>query len=464
MHKPSVVVRAAALTFISAAVAQAAPTGIYSNLAGHVTNTPPAGGAFAIGTTSSSAFDRPFLSPDGLRWIIGAIAEGTTDLDLVIVGGGTTNAGAIEVARESVTAIPGEPASLIDAVNTQMGINIAGGFAFSADTTAATGTDQVVFSGVGTTLSVAAREGQAAPGGSSAQNYGATLNAAHIQNSGQVNFRSVMTPTTTNQRLYAGATVFAETDVTIPGSQLTLPAQSIDNFTSDRYVSSADGSVRLYHADLNGATATDLVMVRNNTVLAQEGSVLPGSSFSSLVSSLSADAGSQQLSPNGAHYAFRGSNADGTDWVYRNGSVIAQTDGPIFIGASESFDDAAFAATFFLNAVNNNGDYVIGGTTNIGDVNKDAVLVYNGLFVFLREGDPVDLNGNGLLDDNAYIDVFGNDDGVLTDDLHYYFVAALQDSNNVSIGNAFLVTQIPEPGFLSGALLGLASLARRRRG
>ena len=37
------------------------------------------------------------------------------------------------------------------------------------------------------------------------------------------------------------------------------------------------------------------------------------------------------------------------------------------------------------------------------------MLVANGCVVVAREGDPLDLDGNGQYDDNAYINAFGND-------------------------------------------------------
>jgi hypothetical protein len=161
---------------------------------------------------------------------------------------------------------------------------------------------------------------------------------------------------------------------------------------------------------------------------------------------------------------FRGGVSDGTDFVVKNGTVVAATDQPIVAGATELFDDAPFTATFFANAINNNGQFVIGGTTNSAlGTDFDAVLVFNNQFVIAREGDPVDLDGNGLFDDNVFIDVFGNDDLTLTDDLQVHFVASLQDANNVAVGNALMVITVPEPASMTMLATGALLFARRRR-
>jgi hypothetical protein len=315
-------------------------------------------------------------------------------------------------------------------------------------------------------LSAAAREGSPSP--VAGQNFGATNDSANILATGSTAFRSVLAPTTTKQIAVSSGTVVAETDVTIPAGQLVSPDQSLDNIASERFVVSANGSSTLYKGDLNVTTTSDDFIAYNGRIVAQEGALIPGTSLTANVGVISGDAGSQQLSANGSHYAFRVALADGsaataTDVVVKNNVVVAATDLPIFSGATEIYDDAPFSTTFFINAVDNLGNYVVGGTTN-GDVNKNAVLVYNNTSIVARENDAVDLDGNGVLDDGVFIDTFGNDDSFLTDDGRYFFVASLRDTAGAAVGNAFLSVNvaIPEPTTL-GVVLGGAVLALTRR-
>ena len=77
---------------------------------------------------------------------------------------------------------------------------------------------------------------------------------------------------------------------------------------------------------------------------------------------------------------------------------------------------------------------------------SNGVLVANGEMEVAREGEPLDIDGNGLFDDNAYINTFGDDDAVLTDGRMLYLVITMRDDAGASIGDAFVsvdLTSIP---------------------
>lgn len=443
------------------------PTVIFSNIASSPSSDVPGipGLKFKAGTTSSTAFDRPFVSPDGTRWVFGGFVEApTSDDDVIVVGQGVTGAGA------SVRVRAGTPTSFdanvnYNAINTHLGINNAGQVSFSGTTTATS--SQYIGFHDGTSVQRIAQQGGPTPIAGST--WTATLNGANLTGSGLIGYQGTTTPTPTQQLTVLAGSIVSQNNVTIPTGQLA-PAQTNNTLTSNSFRVSDDGLHTMYRTTLNGPTATNTVVVLDNQVLAQLGVPVPGWSNMANISSIASEAGSVHLSRNGQHWAFRGAVNDGsgaanqTDFVLVNGNVVAATDMPIFAGATELYDDAPFAQTFFVNTTNNLGDYVIGGTTNSADAARNAVLVFNHSRVIAREFDPVDLDGNGLLDDDAFIDIFGNDDGALTDDLNFYFVASLRNSAGSAIGNALLVVTIPEPSAgLSWALIGVGTLLLKRR-
>ncbi|MDZ4771959.1 MAG: CHRD domain-containing protein [Planctomycetota bacterium] len=95
--------------------------------------------------------------------------------------------------------------------------------------------------------------------------------------------------------------------------------------------------------------------------------------------------------------------------------------------AQEQWDDADFAACYFAHTGNAAGDYLVAGVTNAPSA-VNGVVVLNGTTVILREGDPVDVDGNGLYDDNAFLQNFGNDDFTLLEDGSVAFSCTLRDA------------------------------------
>ncbi len=139
--------------------------------------------------------------------------------------------------------------------------------------------------------------------------------------------------------------------------------------------------------------------------------MVPGSTFSSPVSSFADD----WMESNGDWFV-RGSNVDGQAWLLRNGVVIAASGQPITPGSTELWTTA-----FRDVKGDNRGNYVISGHTNNADTTHDDVLVLNGTRVIARESDPVDLNGNGLADDDMFLGVMVADRSAFNNDGYYYF-------------------------------------------
>jgi uncharacterized repeat protein (TIGR01451 family) len=348
---------------------------------------------------------RIFRSSSGNYWVIAADTDAvdvTSDRVMLRGQGATFEV----VAREGVTTVGGLPIGTFDAV---MGVNNNGDFAFGAPLSTA----DMIAKSVGGGLTLVALEAQAVPSIPGAT-YGTTSNAATIQNDGTVSFYSnlVGPPTTSDTAVFTddGNTLVAQEGVTIPGNQnggLMDTYRVIDTGATlgQGFFMAGDGVRYSLRGAIGPADTDDLVNVIDGNVAIQEGTLLPG--FASLVSAINMN----NMETDGTWFAY-GSNADTIDWVVRNGTVIATTDAPIFSGATELFDDAQFAQTFFFAIGNPAGDYIVGGLTNAETI-ANAVMVLNNRRVVLRENDPIDLDNDGSFDDNAYIHIFRDDFAIL---------------------------------------------------
>lgn len=458
---------AAALCVAAGAQAQGVRA-LYTNLQASPTSLIPGGGGLRFNTGTTTQFDRPYVSANGQYFIFTAISNsGATATDEVVVVGSLSTGfitAANMVAREGITEI--EPGRTIDSasIGRNAAINSMGQFVFQANLSGATTDDEVIVKGsnfMSPSLLVAVREGQSVGALAPTILLGATIDSPGIADNGKIGFRATLTGAPTGQTTAAlfndGATLAAQVGVTVP-TGLMGPAATWQNIGIDDFYLNASGTGWLAAGDTNGATTQDGIIAVNNTVMIQEGFPLPGSMHPSTVS---ATIGEAIMAPGGAWMA-RGSFADTLDWVVYNGTPVSITGNTVPGGLpGETFDQAIFTATYFALAANGVGDYVYGGVTNAADVNANAVIVWNNLMVVAREGDPVDIDGNGLYDDDAFISVFNNDDMFLTDDNFLYFFADLRDGAGATIGQAFLVLQVPTPG--AAAFFGFAALALRRR-
>jgi hypothetical protein len=452
----------AAGTALSMSAAQAQIRVIFSNLPGDPSNVVPSlENGWKPGVTSQ--FDRPFLSPDNSRWVIGGFANEAATADRVVVSGmGPTRTGAVLILQEGPA--PFEAGRNYSFVDTELAINDSGVVALAADLDGSTANDEtlLVYNADGTFNRLVLREDQAEPTGLFPGNHvGSVIDSPGITNDGRVSFKTLfdgpgtatpVLPLTANNNDF----LFIEAT---PGGVLTMIAQegvtpvevggaNWDLFDAGDFYMSHDGTRWIAQGNDEGPTTMDQVGVYHNgltsTAVIREGTAVYGPALVTTTG-----AAELFMSRLGGHWIANGSNSglDTNDWVVFDGTRVAGTDEDIAPNqpTGELFDDAPFAATFFSIACNNVGDYIVGGVTNNANANTNAVIVLNGTRVVVREGDPVDVNGNGIDDDNVYVSVFNNFDNVLTDDLHYYFMADLRDGALTSLGQAFLVVNLALP-------------------
>ena len=398
--------------------------------------TSPLSDVPGIAGAKFSSFDRPALSPNGMQWAITADTDLPTNEDDVLLVNGSV------VLREDDSPSFVDPGEVINFFDQGIGINDAGQFVFSNDTDGATTSDEYIVRGEpGGTYTVIAREGDQITGAPAGWLNG-QLNTTALTASGDVGYESDNVTGTPNGTaddtvVMLGSTLLGQKGVTVPAGQLSGLAQTWEFFDFEDLFVSSDGAHYILQGDLDGDTVEeDDIVVVDGTVVIQENYPLPGGP-ADVVDSLGIFG--VYMSHSGDWMADGDFDVTDADWVVYNGALVAMEGNPIHVGTTEAYD----SGSFFVNVCNGVGDYLVGGTTDAADSTRNAVIVLNNERVIVREGDPIDLDGNGLFDDDLYYNFFGSDDFRLTDDLKLYFVSTVRDgSSTSSIGDVFVMMDL----------------------
>ncbi|MBX3462991.1 MAG: hypothetical protein KF830_07460 [Planctomycetes bacterium] len=400
---------------------------LHVNTPGHPTNVVPGLGIpFRAGGTGTSAFERPYISSNGLHLAINVVAAATTaDDDVLLLNGAV-------LLREGSPA-PWAPGQNVGTIDAELAINDAGDILLGNNVAPATTLDDYIALYSGGVWTVLAQEGQPTPVGGT---WGSTIDSCALSNTGTACYRGttiVGLPTASNAVVVLGGGQLQK-GVDVPLLQAGGGTATWENFTINRVLISPDGSTFVVVGDTNAATSVDAVLTVNNVVLIQEGFPLPGSSFVNAVSAI----GNAWIDGAGNWYA-RGSNqTTGDDWMVRNGVLVAESSGTdeIVPGSGEHWDDATFATCFFAFDGNALGQFLICGVTDAPAVANGVIVFddgFGGRYVVVRENDPVDLDGNGLFDDDRFFNTFGDDDVRLLDDGSIVFTATLRNGAGTAV-------------------------------
>lgn len=424
---------------------------IYTNVVGHPANNVPGTGGlpFFFSATGTTVFVRPNVALDG-QWVIEVDIDsgGTTDDNAYIRNGEL-------VLREgdSTAFAAGETWGTCD---DNVGINSTGAILLTNNlngSAATTADDVVVMIDAAGNQTLIAREGDLVDAilpALAGATWDDSMDGPILTEVGQMGWIADGldgTPGGTaddDVGLLGGAVLYQRG--VVPAGQAGGATETWENFDFQDFHVSLDGSVTMMQGDLTGATTDDDVLAVNGVIVLQENQPIPGSGFvepidaSGIVESW--------MDPVGNWFARGDNDVTNQDWVVRNGVVVAATQATmeIFPGAGEHWDDSAFSAGFFAFDGNSSGSYMIGGVTDAA-ADRDGVLVVypaaGSAYVALREGDPVDMDGNGLFDDDTFIRTMGNDDCLLLEDGSILATVTLRDSLLAAKGSAFVRVGAP---------------------
>ena len=391
--------------------------------------------AGAPAVTNFKSMEDLFLAEDGSMWIVRGRTQQGTDLENICVRG--TSAGSYSNFAQEGQPIPGgAPLELYEFFGSATGrFNDFNQFAYSARArggVASVFQKVLVWDGVNTAIVMQMGDlytglVDLAPATSGDETVGNSIGSIHLLDDGTIGSQDstiVAIHSSRRPAIFYDDVAFHQNGVTsvIPfggGSPVLWSTLSANGFYS-----SFDGAHWVALGTIGVSPSLMQVLAYDGAVVLQVNAAVPGSALvlgAILNSNITGD---------GTWYA-RGRDSSSTaatapDWFVIQGALIVETGDPL--APAENYGD-----TFFAVAANDSGRWALISNTNSGNPASNEVLVRDGV-VLLREGDPVDVDGNGLFDDGAFIGrgnntlpAFAADKLRMTDGGVIYVVAHLND-------------------------------------
>ncbi len=437
-HKIAV---AAALVVASPAFGQV--RALYTGSAGLPTSNVPGqpGLVFNDGTSTQTAFGRPFVSPSGN--LVGFRGDTETSgqfFDEVYVVAPINNPMAGFSLREG-TAVGGavdgrvivnidERVGLIDSVD-------GGQFAFTSQTRVGntfSNSDGVFYYAAPDVITAAAPGQSIQQGGALAEG---NFDSAYAAPEGFVGFSGGTTD-------FDDAVIYNSNVLVSEGTALAGAPAATATFEFGQTYFGENGSSYLTEARSFPSSRTVDTAVVDGSVVAVGGQIIPDSGFAApAVDSLFAPNGSG-MNEAGVWWA-RGSNVDGVEWALVDGDVVAATGDSV---------DGSLETWLEIDGVSADaaGNYIVLGVTSLGE----QAIAYNGTTVLARQGDSIDLTGLEIRD-------FSVNDIVLSNAGDAVFAARLRTDAGANAGHSLLTVAVPEPATASLVAVVGGILLRRRR-
>jgi hypothetical protein len=437
---------------------------IYTKYAGSPTSAIPGpvdlNGAPA--TSDWKAIESMVISPGGGHWLVKGRTNLGSDLEhIVVIGSGRTGTMLVQEgqfapgggADERYENFGGGQSSAPAPIGRFDG---TGKFAFSSEVrVGATGqtypaNGERIFVWNGSTFSVAVAQNDpytgvfdtpTAPGGGSPgdETAGSALSAVHLLNNGTVGFNDA-TIAHTGFTLAIGNfynhALFHQgggTDTVIGLGGVGTPTFAASTgVPKDRFVTTPDGQHWMMVGTIAGSPSRN-VLVRDGTVIVQ--AAQPPVAGVANVGTISNFA----LLPNGHWFAWGTYQAQGGFWALKDGALAARTGDPITTGSTETW-----GSTVYMLTGNQRGDWAIQGTTSAAAAANEVLVAHAAgtESVLAREGDMVDINNDGVDNDNAFLGsgggsgpTFINTTMGMSDDGWLYFFADIHDSSGADLNS-----------------------------
>jgi len=401
--------------------------------------------------TNFRAMELLRVSPDGNHWVLKSRNQLGSDLETQLVyGTGNTR---LMLAQEGQPIPGGAAGELYDFMGSIVGrFNENNEFAYSAR---ARGGVAAVFHKVlrwdsvngytlrfqmGDAISGCSDAGGTNPPGN--ELVGNSVGAIHLLNDGRIGaydnsvtqmsslFRPVLMYKADGAGNAGSLDAFKQRGVWTPTSLGGFGDLALTGL-SDTFLTTPDGAHWGVTGSYNNGLDTLDFFAFDNVVQLQEGELIPGSS--GLVASTFVGF---EVTPDGSWHVRGGTGT--AAYAIRDGVTIAVSGSAVTGSTPENWVGTAFTA---FNG-NNAGDYVLAGKTSNADTGLDDVIVVNGNRIILREGDPVDVDGNGLFDDNAFVGrgnntltSFVTDTIFITANREVYAVVNLRDGAGVDLNS-----------------------------
>jgi len=402
--------------------------------------------------TGTTHFDRIYGHPGG-HWILTAHADLPSGEDECLIADGEL------VLREGDPAPWTSSGERCGTLDRRCSINGRGDLVFATNTSANALDDYLPVRWASGAWEVAAREGGAVPGLVQATLDDA-IDSPLLLDDGRVGYAADgidgVGSASEDEVLVLGAGLLLQEGVSVPPGQANNGSHPLENLDLGDFWAATDGSSWLVLGDLAGPTGEDDVVLVDGAVVLQEGAPVPGSGFAEPIATNGIHGASMD---GGGRWFARGSNAQtGDDWVAAgpDSGVLCSTGEPVAPGSTERWEDARHAEGFMGATGNRMGDHVVIGATDHPDPSLDTVVVLNGRHVVAREGDGVDLNGDGWANEGFFIDSFGVEDLVLTDALDLLVVVTLRGASGAREGQALVRVRL-DPGIGSVICAGVAN-------